>query len=89
MRITDPQEPGLPEHRPKVYSLIVPPGLPIIQTTLAPDYSGSQRCLPTSPTAGTAGDRGQNRDNKEEKYYYMIVSKNSNSHIKIVLSQQS
>ncbi len=28
-------------------------------------YSGSQRCLPTSPTAGTAGDNGYNRGDRE------------------------
>jgi len=47
--------------------LKVPPGLPIIQTTPAPDCSGSQRCLPASPAAGTADDHGINPGDREEK----------------------
>jgi len=55
-------------HRSKVYSLIVPPELPIIQTTPAPELvPAAGDALRASPTAGTADDRRQSHSEREEK----------------------
>ncbi|MBN2400827.1 MAG: hypothetical protein JXN64_00360 [Spirochaetes bacterium] len=48
--------------------MIVPPELPIIQTTLAPEHvPAASDALHASPTAGTADDRRQSLSEREEK----------------------
>jgi hypothetical protein len=73
--LNDPGFSGFPKekagsvlNRSKVYSLIVPPELPMIQTTLAPErVPAASDALHATLAAGTADDRRQGLSEGEGK----------------------